>query len=148
MPVNVEPGIRQLLLKLHLLRGLEEPELVDLLARAEVESFRDGDYILREGDQGTHMYVLLGGQTMIVRGAAGVQKILKQAGPGECLGEMALVENLPRSASVRAVGACKLLRIDGAAIDELPAVGAKIYRNIAILLSKRLRQANDLVSLG
>lgn len=148
MAVNAEPAIRQLLLRLQLLRGLEEAELIDLLAHADVENVREGDYILREGEEGRHMYVLLGGQAIIVRRTGGVQKVLRQLGPGECLGEMALVESLPRSASVRASTACKLLRIDAATIDALPSIGAKIYRNIAISLSKRLRQTNELASLG
>jgi CRP-like cAMP-binding protein len=148
MPVNVEPGIRQLLLRLRVLRGLEETELVEMLKLAAIESYQDGDFIFREGDDGAHMYVMLGGQAVVTRGAAGVQRILKQVGPGDCLGEMGLVESLPRSASVRASGACKLLRLDGSALEALPTAGAKIYRNIATLLARRLRQVNDSVGLG
>jgi len=143
MPVTVEPAIRQLLLRLPLLRGLEEAELVDLLAQAEIAGFRDDDYVLREGEPGTHMYVLLGGQAVVVRNSTGIRKVLKELGPGECIGEMALLESGPRSASVRAVGACKLLRIDGRDLARMTSVSAKIYRNLAIMLSKRLREANE-----
>ncbi len=148
MAVTVEPGIRQLLLRLPLLRGLEESELMDLLARAEIAGFKDGDYVLQEGESGTHMFVLLGGQAIVTRNLTGIRKILKELGPGECIGEMALLESGPRSASVRAVGGCKLLRIDGRDLDEMTAVSAKIYRNLAIMLSKRLREANERSSLG
>jgi CRP/FNR family cyclic AMP-dependent transcriptional regulator len=148
MPVTVEPGIRQLLLRLPLLRGLEETELMDLLARAEIAGFKDGDYLLQEGESGTHMFVLLGGQAVVTRNLTGIRKILKELGPGECIGEMALLESGPRAASVRAVGGCKLLRIDGRDLDEMTAVSAKIYRNLAVMLSKRLRETNERSSLG
>jgi CRP/FNR family transcriptional regulator, cyclic AMP receptor protein len=143
MPVTVEPGIRQLLLRLPLLRGLEETELLALLAQAEISSFKDGDYVLQEGEPGTHVYVLLGGQAVVTRSSTGIRKILKELGPGECIGEMALLESGPRSASVRALGSCKLLRIDGRDLDQMAAVSAKIYRNLAIMLSRRLREANE-----
>jgi hypothetical protein len=46
------------------------------------------------------------------------------------------------------VSACKLLRIDGEKIANMPEIAIKLYRNIAILLSQRLRHANEILALG
>ena len=49
---------------------------------------------------------------------------------------------------MRAAVPCKLLRIDGACLERLPDIALRIYRNIAILLSQRLRQANEIIALS
>lgn len=148
MSLQCPPETRRLLLRLNLFHGLEEAELDMLLAQAELVEFAAGDYPIREGEQGHHLFVLLVGQASIIKRALGVQKTIQELGPGECFGEMSLIECRSRSASVRALTHCKLLKIDGDAIAPLLEVSSKLYRNIAILLSKRLRHANELLALG
>ena len=77
-----------------------------------------------------------------------VQKLIKELGPGECFGEMSLIECRSRSASVKAISHCRLLRLDGDHIVKFPDASSKLFRNIARLLSQRLRHANDLLTLG
>ncbi len=148
MTVHCLPETRKLLLGLRLFHGLVEKDLSSLLYHAELVECAAYDYLIREGEQGHHLFVLIHGQVDISKRAAGVQKTIQSLGPGECFGEMSLIECRSRSASVRAQSACKLLRIDGEEIDRLPDVAAKLYRNIAIMLSQRLRTANDLLALG
>jgi CRP/FNR family cyclic AMP-dependent transcriptional regulator len=148
MSVNCLPETRKLLLRLNLFRGLDELELQLLLDEAELVDFRDGDYPIMEGEQGRHMFVILSGHARIVKRSQGIHKVIHELGPGECFGEMSLIECCVRSASVKAVGACKLLKLDGNNVGNIPTISAKIYRNIAILLSQRLRHANDILTLG
>lgn len=148
MSVHCSPEIRALLLRLNLFHGLDEAELVILLSQAELINFAQGQYPIREGEQGRHLYVLLSGQVRISKRAFGIQKVLRDLGPGECFGEMSLIEYRSRSASVKALTACRLLRLGSEDIEVLPEITSKLYRNIAVLLSRRLRHANEILSLG
>ncbi|MBV8665866.1 MAG: cyclic nucleotide-binding domain-containing protein [Burkholderiaceae bacterium] len=148
MSVHYPHEIRELLLKLNLFRGLDEAELTLLLAQAELVDVGTGDYPIREGDRGQHLFVLLAGSARISKRSFGIQKVIQDLKPGECFGEMSLIECRPRSASVKAMSACKLLKIDGEHIAQVPSTAAKLYRNIATLLSQRLRHANDILTLG
>jgi CRP/FNR family transcriptional regulator, cyclic AMP receptor protein len=148
MSVHCQPDTRKLLLRLNLFRGLDEAELVILLAQAELVDFAKDEYPIREGEQGRHLYVLLSGHARISKRAFGIQKVIQEMGPGECFGEMSLIECRSRSASVKALTACKLLRLGGEDLEVLPEIATKLYRNIAILLSQRLRQANEILTLG
>ena len=138
----------QLLLKLPLFAGLDEAELSMLLSHADLLEVAAGDYPIREGDTDECLYVLLSGHVRITKRAFGVQKTIDTLGPGQCFGEMALVERRGRSATARAVTPCKLLRLDREALTPLYEISAKIYRNIAILLSQRLRHLNNVLTLG
>ncbi len=148
MSVHCQPETRALLLRLNLFRGLDEAELVILLSQAELVTCSEGDYPIREGEQDRHLFVLLSGHARISKNAFGVQKIIQDLGPGECFGEMSLIECRSRSASVRAMSACKLLRLSSEDMEILPEISVKLYRNIAVLLSQRLRHANDILTLG
>lgn len=148
MSVNVPSETRQLLLKLYLFHGLNEAELQMLLSRAELVEFDQGDYPIHEGDSESHLFVILAGQVRITKRALGVQKTLDTLGPGECFGEMALLERRNRSASARALTHCKMLCLDCEALTPLHEISAKIYRNIAVLLSRRLRHLNEVLVLG
>ncbi|NEX64293.1 Crp/Fnr family transcriptional regulator [Noviherbaspirillum galbum] len=148
MSVQCDPHIMQLLLRLDLFRGMTEAELGLILEASCLVEFASGEYAIREGEQDHHVFVLLSGKARIVKRAIAIQKVIQDLGPGECFGEMSLIDCRSRSASVKAVGACKTLRISGDALTALPDVSAKVYRNIACKLSQRLRHANDLLTLG
>jgi CRP/FNR family cyclic AMP-dependent transcriptional regulator len=148
MSVHCQPETQQLLLRLNLFQGLDDAELSMLLAEAELVDCHEGDYPIKEGEHGSHMFVILAGHARISKKALGIQKVIKELGPGECFGEMSLIECRSRSATVRAMSPCKLLRINGDGIAKVPTIAAKLYRNIAKLLSQRLRHANDILTLG
>lgn len=148
MSVHCQPETTRLLLQLDLFQGLDASQLSRLLAQAEVAEFASGEFPIREGEQDHHLFVLLSGRAGIYKRAAGIQKLIQELGPGACFGEMSLVDCRSRSASVKALSACRTLRLDGDQINALPDVSAALYRNIAILLSQRLRHANDLLTLG
>lgn len=148
MSVHCEPETCQLLLRLDLFHGLDQAELTKLLSDAELMECHSGDYPIREGEQDNHLFILLAGKTAIYKRSLGVQKLIKELGPGECFGEMSLIDCRSRSASVKAVSHCRLLRLDGDHIVRCPDIASKLFRNIARLLSQRLRHANDLLTLG
>jgi CRP-like cAMP-binding protein len=69
----------------------------------------DGEFIMREGDLGTDMFVVQSGRVIISKRMAGREVVLATLGKGEFFGEMSLLESLPRDADARAEGEVKLL---------------------------------------
>lgn len=129
--------------------GFTQAELVDLLGNAEKCQFEAADNILSEGSSGHFMYIILEGEVEIRKKlASGGVKALCHLFAGNCFGEMALVDNDVRSASVKAVSNCLLLRIGEGDCWKNPTLSAKLYRNVARLLSRRLRDTNAMISFA
>ncbi len=74
-------------------------------------SLPDGAYLFREGEPGNEMFVIQEGQVRISTCAGGEEIVLATLGRGDFLGEMSLLEGLPRSADARAVGPTQVLVI-------------------------------------
>ena len=90
-----------------LFSALNARELRQVLQVTEVEQYQDHQIIVREGEQGEQLYIVLTGQVEVMRTGAPVARLE----PGEHFGEMALIRNQPRSASARAVGPTQLMVI-------------------------------------
>ncbi len=117
-------------------------ELEDKLDRATVLRFEDGASIMREGDGGSSMYVVLSGHVEIsIRST-----VVETASPGATFGEMAVVDQSPRAASAVARGNVKLLAINRVGLMQLvktePAVGMALMRSMA----ERLRRMNAMLA--
>ncbi|MBI2158768.1 MAG: cyclic nucleotide-binding domain-containing protein, partial [Candidatus Rokubacteria bacterium] len=77
------------------------------------EHFEADEVIFREGDRGDWLYVVLDGEVEVVRGVPGQGEVtLRRLGAGECFGEIALISDRPRSATVRSVTAVNVLAVD------------------------------------
>jgi len=74
--------------------------------------YKDGEYIVRQGEQGDCMYEIQGGKVVVFRSEGADEIILAELSKGEFFGEMAIFEHSVRSASVRAVGEVRALTID------------------------------------
>jgi len=118
-------------------------ELLHLLEAAEKCTFGEGETIVREGSTGAWLYVIIDGHVSVQKSAAGRRTELARLQPGEAFGEMSLIDRELRSASVIAETRCVLLRLSENACWKQPVTSAKIYRNIARILSRRLRDMDD-----
>jgi len=107
---------------------------------------RRGDYVFREGDLGTEMYIVQDGRIEILKALKGEEErqvaVLEK---GDFFGEMALLEDLPRTASARAVTDCKVIRINGATFDQMLRTKPEIAVRIMRKLSRRIRQTDALL---
>jgi CRP-like cAMP-binding protein len=124
-------------------RGLTPGEISELLNHAEKCTFAAGVPVVREGNTGTHMYILIEGTAVVVKQGHGGEVELARMAPADSFGEMALTDREARSATVRTLSPCVLVRLDIQTVEARPEIGMKIYRNIARLLAERLRHADE-----
>lgn len=101
---------------LPLFSALEQRELAQLLSAVRIEEVSTGHEIVRQGDPGNEAFVVARGLLKVVRREGGDETLLAQLGPGSIFGEMALISESPRSASVIAMEPAQLLVL---ARDEL-----------------------------
>jgi CRP-like cAMP-binding protein len=101
-----------------------------------------GETLFREGDEGDRMYVLLEG-TMDVTIAG---KIVETALPGSLLGEIALIERSPRSATVTATAPCKLAQVDQRRFHFLVQQTPFFATHVMHVLAGRLRSMDKWVT--
>jgi diguanylate cyclase (GGDEF)-like protein len=87
---------------LPLFRSLTIPQIETLVANATEQTFSTGEMIIRQGDTGRFAYIILSGRVRIVESVAGspVEMLLGELGPGEIFGELGILRERPRSASV------------------------------------------------
>ena len=124
-------------------KGLSTGEVSDLLNGAEKCSFDPGTVIVKEGTVGQHMYIILNGSARVTKTGRGGAVELAILEPADSFGEMALVDNEARSATVIADTDCVLVRLNDQMINAKPEIGLKVFRNIAKVVSTRLRAADE-----
>ena len=106
---------REMLARMPIFARLTERELLRVMQAVEVRAFPDGEMIIKEGDRGDELFIVLTGQVKVTRGPA----TLTHLGPGVHVGEMALIRSVPRSANVIAEGPAELIAIRRADFFEI-----------------------------
>jgi CRP-like cAMP-binding protein len=101
-----------------------------------------GDFLFREGEGGDKMYVLLEGTAEIMVG----DLVVEAAGPGALLGEMALIDNSPRTASVVAKTPCRLAQVDRRRFHFLVQQTPHFATHVMKTLADRLRHMNAIAA--
>jgi signal transduction histidine kinase len=141
--------------KIPLFADLSEEDLERLYQMAETVSFPAGQLVLREGDQGDSLFVVLTGELEVTKRQGSQDILLALYKPGQFFGEMALLEQATRSASVRTLQESRLLVISQAAFQTLlscsPAAPLKILRTVTSRLrstESALIQNEKMAALG
>jgi signal transduction histidine kinase len=140
---EVEPAGRPPAAPVPFLQRLEEEERAALLAAAHLDHCPPDMVVCREGDPADALYVIQSGVVAVLKEVEdGRPVLLGYLGEGDILGEMSLVSQLPRSASVVTVEGSALLRIDAADFRRLTAGHPGINRALLSVLSDRLYEAD------
>jgi CRP-like cAMP-binding protein/Zn-dependent protease len=101
--------------------------LNDLAGRVRLRSVPRGAPVFRQGDRADAFYVVRRGTLQVVEeGPAGEERVLSTAGPGESFGELGLLEQAPRAATVRAVEESELFEVSKGTFDQLLADMASV----------------------
>jgi len=110
--------------------------------------YADGEIVARQGDVGDCMFMVQDGEVEIVLEEHGTEVVLRTAGRNELLGEMAIFDRAPRSATIRAKGRARILTLDKRnflrRINEDPSLAFRMIET----MSRRVRElSHEVVEL-
>lgn len=129
-------------------RGMTGRQLGRVMAIMQKRKYRAGELLFAEGATGRAIFVIQSGSVELSRKTSeGKKNQLGVLGSGQVFGEMALLENRPRTASATVVEDGTIYLLYTASLESLmrhqPTIGVKLMRNIAVMLSTLLRRTNE-----
>jgi len=123
--------------------GIKPDEIEELIANSRVRSYVPGAVLCRENAVEDRFYMILEGEVEVSKTINNIEaRLLKTLGPGDFFGEMALIHNAPRAATVTAKSALTTLELDKTAFDRVLHNSTSIAMAMVSEISNRLR-AND-----
>ncbi|WP_346899900.1 Crp/Fnr family transcriptional regulator [uncultured Roseibium sp.] len=129
------------------LEGLSLDLAEGLSALARPMKIGAGTILFENGDPGNGCYAVLEGSLKVsILSVDGDEQLLAVLGPGDLVGELALLDGRPRSATVSALKAANLAFIDKAAFERFADANPAVYRHMLSIVGGRLRQANDVLA--
>ncbi|MFZ9871431.1 MAG: Crp/Fnr family transcriptional regulator [Steroidobacteraceae bacterium] len=141
--IKIDETLLRVLAAVPIFAGIGRLELIALLANAiRVERAAD-QLFFDEGDDGQTFFVFIMGSAIIEKHTSNGWHELADLRPGDTFGEMAIVDGGKRSARVRATSDAIALKFQKNDIELSAEAAIVIYRNIARILSKRLRHYNE-----
>jgi hypothetical protein len=148
----VDPEKLKLLKSLHLLDHIPEGQLATLEQFLKPVQLKDAAILFEEGSTGESLYFVSGGHITISKKVSGkVFKDLAILGPGDCFGEMALVEATPRSARASASGDTVVLELHRNDLNrwlkEHPSLAIGFFAELVQVQSQRLRRSSREIAL-
>lgn len=131
--------------------ALSDADLAPLAAKLRARRLRPGQVLMNEGDRGAEMYFVQRGSLAVVKAVRdGVEQVMARIGAGEFVGEMALFDRRPRSATIRAESETHLLVLNRPAVQALmnasPGAAAALMRALSEEFIARLRRSNQLIA--
>jgi CPA1 family monovalent cation:H+ antiporter len=109
----------QLLRKVKLFKNLDQEHFRTIVEHLQPLTLADGDTVIRQGDTGTSLYLIARGVVRIIREEDGREEELGTLMAGDCFGEVALLQQQPRNATVKCVTPCMLYKLTHADMQEL-----------------------------
>jgi CRP/FNR family cyclic AMP-dependent transcriptional regulator len=126
-----------------LFSSFSDAQLNSLLSYAQHKKFPRGTYIVRAGEDTDALYIILSGKVkVLIPNEDGREVILTAMGPNEFFGEMGMLDDQPRSASVEAVEPCEMLRISKAGFMDTMRDNFDVAMLIIRNLVRHLREAD------
>lgn len=137
-----------LLKTIDLFSGFSEDEIQTLIGMGEISTYAPNDLIIEEGESGNEMYIVLEGTVRITKkisrdGVKAEQQFFGDRKAGDIIGEMALLNESPRSARVTALTSTRMLVLKEAHFAKLLTTNPQLVLAIIRGLSKRLRESNE-----
>ena len=127
-----------------LFQGLPQETVDQLLSRGVQRSYPRNCVILNEGDEASSLYIVLSGRLKVFRAdAQGKEFVLETLSEGDQFGELALLDEAPRSASVATLEPCKLLVLSKASFQESLARDPELAMQIIQTLASKIRRLTD-----
>jgi len=136
-----------LLMQVPVFGAIRKEIIAQLVEQAPIIKVKNGAYLFREGDKGTSMYIIESGRMAAIKSWGGDEYLLKQLTQGDCIGEMALFDFFPRSASIIStentalieITATDLLKIYHQDLEQFTLLQMNLGREV----TRRLRAADE-----
>lgn len=128
-----------------LFEGIKKSQLIHVLESLQERTYLKGETIFAQGDIGRALFIVLDGKIALSRLDPASQKpeTIAEVNPGEFFGEMALLEEMPRTATATAAEETRVFMLFKIKLDSLlfsyPKIGVVIAAQLAKILSARLR---------
>lgn len=122
------------------LASLDRQQLANLITEQHCVP---GEIVCREGESGEAMYLIWAGRVAVIKGSLDTPIVLGYRGPGDIIGEMALLDDQPRSATNIALEPLHLLKITRERFHQWLSSSPALGMSIMATLSHRLRAADD-----
>ncbi len=131
-----------------LFQRLGDREIKKLSSLIYERRYQAGEYLFEKGQPGTAMFIVRFGHVkIVVPGSGDDEKELAEILPNDFFGEIALLDDTPRSASARAVETTEALAFYREDLNEMmgtyPAIASKILRELAVIIGHRLKKCNE-----
>lgn len=128
-----------------LFEGIKKRQLIHVLESLQERTYLKGETIFTQGDIGRALFIVFSGKIALSRLDKVTQKseVIAEVNPGEFFGEMALLEEMPRTATAYALEDTKVFMLFKIKLESLlfarPAIGVNIASQLAKIMSARLR---------
>jgi CRP/FNR family transcriptional regulator, cyclic AMP receptor protein len=109
--------------------------------------FSAGEVLFREGERGEQMYVIQSGIVRIVKRVGGEYRSLATLGRGEFIGEMAILNGRPRTATALVLEDARCLVIDAATLEQMLSDNTEIALRLVKKLARRLDSADEMIQM-
>ena len=126
--------------------GLAPADLVDVIEAAKVESIRPGQAIIKEGETGDDIFIIRSGSMVVERSLGGKPVFLSYVPAGSFVGEMAVIDGSPRSATVRAAVKSDVIRLAGEPFRALLAAKPQLLDKLRSEMANRTQLNNFIES--
>lgn len=127
--------------------GLSTRQLGRVIVSMQRRHYQSGEMLFEEGQDGKAVFVIKSGRVELTRRVGDSPRTLGILGPGQMFGEMALLERMKRTARATMVEEGEIYLLYTATLETLiqrhPAIGIRLLRNMAVMLSALLRRTNQ-----
>jgi serine/threonine-protein kinase len=133
--------IRSLKKKYIFFADFHDDEIVAIFSMASKEKFKSGETIFKEGVLGCKFYIVISGRISVFKEQKTGESVeIRTLKEGDCFGEMAIIDNSPRSATAQAVTDVSVLAINDAVLrTNHPHLSIRLYKNLASIIAEKLR---------
>jgi CRP/FNR family cyclic AMP-dependent transcriptional regulator len=137
-------SVSDLLRRIPLFSSLTDKQLKEVSQDVRKKRFKKGDYVIMQGHSSDALHIFLNGKAHVLRkNKEGQEVIISVLKPGDYVGEMSLIDQIPHSASVRVAVKSDVLTLKNATFARfIPEVSTPAHK-ILCMLVKRLRYANE-----
>jgi CRP/FNR family transcriptional regulator len=139
-------SIEETLARVELFRDIDKDDMESLAKIVVTRQFKAGDVIVNEGEPGVALYIISKGRVEVIKGRIGFgqESIIANLAAGDFFGEMALFDDAPRSASVRALEDTECLVMSKWDLKTVfMATDGRVAFALLAVLARRIRSLND-----